>query len=72
MTNDFMMKRLGNLIDDQYYDLPERYAPSMLDAEYIELLRFGSRYIGGCYDMSYYAITDKGRQAYKEWLEREK
>jgi hypothetical protein len=70
MTDAFMMKRLGNLINDEYYDLPERYAPSMLDMGYVEFLRKGYRCFGVCYDMSYYEITDKGRKAYKEWLAR--
>ncbi len=66
MKLDFMMKRLGQIINDKYYDLPQRYAPPMLELGYIFMI---GRTVG-CF--SFYQATDKGKQAYKEWLESKK
>jgi hypothetical protein len=69
---EFMMKRLGQIINDKYYDLPERFAAPMLDAGYIFFARQGTVIDKICCDFSFYQATDKGKQAYKEWLESRK
>jgi hypothetical protein len=72
MKTEFMMKRLGNMIRDEDYDLPERYAPSMLDEGYIVLVMecVGT---GFCIcKTSYYQVTAKGDLAYKQWLEEKR
>jgi hypothetical protein len=67
-----MMKRLGQIINDKYYDLPERFAPPMLDLGYIFTEKQGRSVGGVCGYFSFYQATDKGKYAYKEWLESKK
>jgi S-adenosylmethionine/arginine decarboxylase-like enzyme len=62
-----MMKRLGKMIYDKYYDLPERYAPELLDLGYVEYIRECQIISLGITTMSFYQITPLGIQAYKEW-----
>lgn len=68
MKHEFMMKRIGNLINDEYYDLPERYAPSLLDAGYINWVREIHGIGMGIATMSYYEASLEGRKAYQEWI----
>jgi hypothetical protein len=69
---DAMMKRLGKMIDseselDLHYELPERFAPSLLDLGYIEFKSWPMYIPGGFCDCSSYFLTEKGRYAYFEW-----
>lgn len=66
--SDFYMKKLGKMIDDPDYDLNERWAPTLLDAEFIFLDKWGENSIGFHMDYSFYTPTDKGKQAYFEWI----
>lgn len=69
MKVDFMMRRLGNILNDDYYDLPEKYAPPIQDMGYIEFVRECRRCFGGNLSTSHYKVTDAGKKAYQEWLE---
>ena len=72
MKLEFMMKRLGQIITDKYYDLPERFAPPMLDLGYIFLEKSNSKVGRSVCCFSFYQATDKGKKAYQEWLESKK
>jgi hypothetical protein len=63
-----MMKRLGRMISDKYYDLPERYAPPLLDLGYVEYIRECQIISMGIATISFYQITPLGIQAHKEWI----
>lgn len=67
------MKRLGKLIESvdggKYYNLPERFAPNLLDLGYIEIHKECVRFSIGIYSTSEYRPTELGRNKYFEWLE---
>ncbi len=72
MKLEFMMKRLGQIINDKYYDLPERFAPPMLELGYIFIEKAHEITRKSVCCFSFYQATDKGKKAYKEWLESKK
>lgn len=66
-----MMKRLGNIINDQFYDLPERFAPALLDAGYIDFVRECCGTGFGIVSASWYQATKKGKEAYLKWIAKD-
>lgn len=68
MKKDFMMKRLANMLNDEYYDLPERYAPALLDEKYITFVRQGHLTPMGGFSISFYEVTELGEKAYLDWV----
>ena len=70
-----LMKRLGKMINSELetsidYDLPERFAPTLLDLGYIEFKCWPQRIPGGFVDCSAYFVTEKGRDSYFEWRDQ--
>lgn len=67
----FLFKKIGKMIgsedDGNHYDLPELYAPKLLDSGFIELRRWSERIDTMIVSFSAYFTTLKGREAYKEW-----
>jgi len=68
-----IMKRLGRMIDSEsddakkIYDLPEKFAPPLLDLGYIYLHRWSECGCGCLIDCSCFLTTEKGRQEYLKW-----
>ena len=67
-----MMKRLGKMVWYErkiasFYELPEKYAPYLLDLGYIEEHKWISTTKLGYITCSEYIATDKGEEAYIKW-----
>lgn len=63
-----MMKRLGNILNEKEYDLPERFAPALLDEGYITLIQESYGIGFAIVTTSCYQVTKKGKEAYLEWI----
>lgn len=67
----FLLKKIGKMIGSEdggdQYNLPELYAPKLLDSGFIELRRWSERTKTMIVSFSAYFTTPKGREAYKEW-----
>jgi hypothetical protein len=68
-----VMKRLGKLIESvvggEYYDLPERFAPTLLDLGYIQIYKECVRSDIGIFSTSEFLPTDQGLEEYFKWIE---
>ncbi len=65
-----MMRRLGRMITDDDYDLPERFAPELLDLGYIELVKGCMPLSHAIASISYYYPTQEGKDAFYAWLDK--
>ena len=63
--------RLGKLAINEDYELPDRFAPKLLNLEYIEFKRWTEYILNGIASFSCYSITPKGRLAFSEWVKDE-
>ncbi len=67
-VSDFWFKKLGKMINDEDYDLNERFAPRLLDWGFIENIRSYNMSFGCHIDYSYYIVTESGKEAYNQWI----
>jgi len=69
MKHEFMMKRLGNMIGNDGYFLPIRFASPMQDMGYIDIVRKIFTCFGSSMTASHYEVTDLGKKSYQKWLD---
>jgi hypothetical protein len=50
------------------YDLPEQFAPELMDRGYVEFKRWTEPVPHGYASCSGYFVTDKGREEFFKWL----
>ena len=71
MISDFWFKKIGKMIESEddhgFYEINQRFAPSLLDLGLIEERRWSQNCMGYICTCSAYFVTKKGRKAYKEW-----
>ncbi len=68
LISDFYFKKLGKMINDEDYDLNERFAPRLLDWGFIKEVKYGAYTMGYRLSCSCYKVTNLGKEAYNQWI----
>lgn len=69
--SDFWLKKIGKMIESEdtngFYKINDRFTPTMLDMDLIEIRNWCELHGDYRCIFSAYFVTKKGREIYKEW-----